>query len=64
VELRKQVSICLPLSDWKAIRHEAAVRRIPMTELCRQWMRPGLKQLQRRRGGTADHRGAGTEQAG
>jgi hypothetical protein len=36
LELRKQVSIFLPLSDWRAIRREAARLRIPMTELCRR----------------------------
>jgi hypothetical protein len=45
VELRKQISIFVPLSDWKAIRHEAARRRIPMTELCRRWMKPDLTRV-------------------
>ena len=45
VELRKQISIFVPLSDWKAIRHEAARRSIPMTELCRRWMKPDLTRL-------------------
>jgi len=44
-ELRKQISIFVPLSDWQAIRHEAARQRIPMTELCRRWMKPGLSKL-------------------
>lgn len=44
-ELRKQISIFVPLSDWKAIRQEAARQRIPMTELCRRWMHPQLKAL-------------------
>ena len=46
-ELRKQISLFLPLSEWKAIRQEAARKRIPMTELCRRWMRPGLEDLRR-----------------
>jgi hypothetical protein len=50
-ELRKQISIFVPVSDWRAIRLEAARRRIPITELCRQWMRPHVVQL--RQGGTA-----------
>ncbi len=45
VELRKQISIFVPLSDWRAIRHEAARKKIPMTELCRRWMKPGLSKL-------------------
>lgn len=44
-ELRKQISIFLPLSEWKHIRHEAARLRIPMTELCRRWMQPALDRL-------------------
>jgi hypothetical protein len=46
--LQKQVSIFLPLEDWKRIRREAARRNVPMTELCRQWMSPGLYELRRR----------------
>jgi hypothetical protein len=46
-ELRKQISIFVPLSDWKAIRLEAARLRIPMTELCRRWMKTDLDQLKR-----------------
>lgn len=44
-ELRKQISIFITLSDWKAIRQEAARRQIPMTELCRQWMSRDLQKL-------------------
>ncbi len=47
-QLRKQISIFVPLSDWKAIRHEAARKRIPMTELCRRWMKPEMNRLQQR----------------
>lgn len=44
-EFRKQISIFVPLSDWKAIRYEAARKRIPMTELCRRWMKPEMSRL-------------------
>ena len=47
IELRKQISLFVKLSDWKAIRLEAARRRIPMTELCRQWMKHDLERLKR-----------------
>lgn len=47
-EFRKQISLFLPLSDWKALRREAARLRIPMTELCRRWMTPGLTELRQR----------------
>ena len=45
VNLRKQISIFIPLADWKAIRHEAARQRIPMTELCRRWLKPGIARI-------------------
>lgn len=45
VEIRKQISIFIPISDWRRIRQEAATRRIPITELCRQWMNPHFEQL-------------------
>ena len=48
VELKKQISIFVPLSDWKAIRHEAARLRIPITELCRRWMQSDLERLRQR----------------
>jgi hypothetical protein len=43
--LQKQISIFLPLEDWKRVRREAARRNVPITELCRQWMSPGLQHL-------------------
>lgn len=52
-ELRKQLSIFMPLSDWKAIRNEAARLHIPMTELCRRWMRRPLELLKQRECGKA-----------
>lgn len=47
-ELKKQISIFIPLSEWRAIRLEAARLNIPMTELCRRWMRSDLDQICRR----------------
>jgi len=47
VEFKKQLSIFVPLADWRAIRDEAIRRKISMTELCRIWMRPELDRLQR-----------------
>ena len=35
---RKQISIFVPLNDWKALRQEAARQRVPMTEICRRWI--------------------------
>ena len=49
LEIRKQVSIFMPVSDWRLIRDEAARRRIPITELCRRWMKSELGSLRRRR---------------
>lgn len=50
LEIRKQISIFVPISEWRAIRQEAARLRIPMTELCRRWMRPGMAGLRGRTG--------------
>ncbi|MFQ5733521.1 MAG: hypothetical protein ACE5KM_16405 [Planctomycetaceae bacterium] len=47
-EIRKQISIFVPLSDWKAIRGEAARKQVPMTELCRRWMKRDLDRLRSR----------------
>lgn len=44
-QLRKQISIFIPISDWRAIRQEAARQGIPITELCRRWMKPDLQRL-------------------
>lgn len=44
-QLRKQISIFIPISDWRAIRQEAARLGIPITELCRRWMRTDLQRL-------------------
>lgn len=49
LEIRKQISIFVPLSDWRAIRDEAIRRRIPITELCRRWMRPEIERLREQR---------------
>lgn len=46
-QVRKQISIYLPNADWRALRDEAARRRIPMTQLCRDWLRPELNQVRR-----------------
>lgn len=44
-QLRKQISFFLPLSDWKALRDEAARQRVPITALCRRWIDPELVRL-------------------
>lgn len=46
--IRKQISMFVPLSDWKALRAEAARRRTSMTDLCRTWMEPSMADLRRR----------------
>lgn len=45
LEVRKQISLFLPLSEWRALREEAARNRIPITELCRRWMNPEMEKL-------------------
>ena len=46
-EFRKLISLLLPVADWRAVRFEAARRRIPMTALCREWLEPDLERLRR-----------------
>ncbi len=43
--VRKQISIFVPVSDWRALRQEAARLQIPITELCRRWMEPEMQAL-------------------
>lgn len=45
-ELHKQISIFLPLREWRELRAEAARQGIPITELCRRWMAPHIAQLE------------------
>jgi hypothetical protein len=52
--IRKQISIFVPLADWKSIRLEAARRHIPMTELCRRWMESDLDRLRQSDGDAED----------
>ena len=47
--LRKQISMFFPLEDWKILRNEAARLRIPLTELCRQWLGPEVERLKQDR---------------
>lgn len=44
-EIRKQISIFLPISDWRVLRQAAAQEGIPITELCRRWINPGIASL-------------------
>lgn len=59
VEIRKQISIFVPLSDWRNIRNEAARLRIPITELCRRWMRPEINKLRGTQDDGFSHPGRG-----
>jgi hypothetical protein len=52
-EIRKQISLFVPLSDYRALRLAAAKRHLPMAELIRRWIDPELKKL--RRAGFAEH---------
>jgi hypothetical protein len=44
-EFKKQVSFYLPLSEWKAIRLEAAKKRISQTELVKRWIKRDIQRL-------------------
>lgn len=43
----KQVSLYIPIEDWKLIRGEAAVKRISITELVLAWMSSDMEKLRR-----------------
>lgn len=45
-KIRKQISIFLPVADWRTLRLEAARQGVPITELCRQWICPEIASLQ------------------
>ena len=47
--IHKQLSIFLPLPEWRALREEAARQGVPITELCRRWMQPHIARLEVRR---------------
>ncbi|WP_437223052.1 hypothetical protein SH661x_003054 [Planctomicrobium sp. SH661] len=44
-EIKKQISIFLPITDWRALRLEAARQEVPITELCRRWIIPEIGKL-------------------
>lgn len=44
-EIKKQISIFLPVSEWRTLRQEAARQRLPITELCRRWLAPEIRKL-------------------
>lgn len=41
----RPLTVTLASSDWLQIQAEAARQGIPMTALCRQWLRPSLNEL-------------------
>jgi hypothetical protein len=43
--IRKQVSIYLPAAEWRTLRDESVRRGVPMAELCRRCLGPGLERL-------------------
>ena len=44
-QIRKQVSVFIPIEDWKMLRYEAARRHETVSDICREWMKPGLEQM-------------------
>jgi hypothetical protein len=45
LEMKKQISIFLPVSEWRTLRQEAARQHVPITELCRRWILPEISRL-------------------
>ena len=44
-EIRKQLSIFVPLSQWQALRMECAESRISMSDMLKGWLTPHLERL-------------------
>jgi hypothetical protein len=47
--LRKQITVLVPVDDWRVMRDEAARRGVAVTELCRATLEPLIDAL--RQGG-------------
>jgi len=43
----KQINFQVSIDDWKLIRNEAARRKIPVTNLCRELIEPLLDKLKK-----------------
>ncbi len=44
---KRQISVFLPLSDWKLLRKEAARLDTHVTKMCLKWLEPHLKKLRK-----------------
>jgi hypothetical protein len=48
--LRKQITVLVPVEDWRVMRDEAARRGMAVTELCRATLEPLIDELRRSSG--------------
>jgi len=48
--LHKQVSVFLPIEQWRALRAEAARKGVPITDLIATWIEKPLAACQKRHG--------------
>lgn len=46
--IKKQISLFLPVDEWKLIRLEAARTKKPMTALIREWIAKDLQEVKER----------------
>lgn len=44
-EIRKQITIYVPMSEWKALYRESARLKKPITALIKQWIAPHVDKL-------------------
>lgn len=44
-EIRKQITIYVPLSEWKALYRESARLKKPITALIKKWIAPHVDKL-------------------
>jgi hypothetical protein len=50
--LRKQITVLVPVDDWRVMRDEAARRGVAVTELCRATLEPLIDSLRSMGDGT------------
>lgn len=45
-EIRKQVSVSLPIPEYRAVTRAARERHMTVTELIREWIKPHVEKLE------------------
>lgn len=48
-EIRKQVNLMVPISEWNAIHAESARQGVTISTLLRRWIEPQVKRLRKQK---------------